>query len=532
MTVKQSFLLGVAIFILMFSVNTLVGWRSLEQLSDMLDYLSGPAWNTADGAMEGQIGIEAQIILMQRLYYKEASLERVQAALDEAIETETQALDRMKAAGLMAPATVAKLNDTLAQFHRAREVFLQNIKRGEDANLSFQQLDSQQDGLLKFIGEMEEEADSKVEGETQIMTALKSGAKQMLLAALLVSLALALGVYVLAKNKILVPLDSIRHRLQHLASGNGDLTQRLDGAGQGNEIALLAAAFNEFVGKLQTLIHQAKESNSALTGVSRDISQGIGDAAKGIEVQLHEISQMAAAMSQISTMLESVVGTAAEANKSTQTAVDVTGEGNKVVASAREGVAEVVLEIDRASQVLAELTHDSRNIAGILEVIRSIAEQTNLLALNAAIEAARAGDSGRGFAVVADEVRNLAQRTQESTGAIEKIIVNLTQASGKAETAMSQAQNRAEVIRERITHTSEAFEKISTVVQEIKSGNQLIARSTQDERKAMTQISQSTDSILSQAHSNQSVGESISRTRRQLEQEISQLNALLKQFHT
>ncbi len=532
MSVKQSFLLGVVIFIVIMVINTLVGWRSVERLNAMLDYLGGPAWNTADGAMEGQIGIEAQIILLQRIYYKETTLAQTQASLDEAIAMEQQALTRMVSSGLMAQTTVKQMQQLLNQYHSSRKTFLNQVASGEDTDASFKQLDSHQDELLEFIGQMEEEADSKVEGEMQQVALLKKRALQMLLGALLISVILALLVYALALKKILAPLDSVTQRLQHLASGNGDLTQRLEGAGQSNEIALLAAAFNEFADKLQQLIHKAKASNHALTGVSSEISQGIGAAAQGIEVQLHEVSQVASAMEQISTMLESVVGTAAEANQSTQSAVDATNDGNKVVANAREGVEEVVQELDRASQVLTEVTSDSRNIGGMLEVIRSIAEQTNLLALNAAIEAARAGESGRGFAVVADEVRNLAQRTQESTGAIEKIIVNLTQASGKAEAAMSQAQSRAGIIRERIANTSQAFAKISSVVQEIRQGNQMIASSTEDERKAMAQITQSTGAILNQARSNQQTGEKINSTRKQLEQEIQQLNGLLGQFHT
>ena len=44
-----------------------------------------------------------------------------------------------------------------------------------------------------------------------------------------------------------------------------------------------------------------------------------------------------------------------------------------------------------ASEGVAELSHKSSDIGGIIESIREIAQQTNLLALNAAIEAARAG---------------------------------------------------------------------------------------------------------------------------------------------
>lgn len=92
---------------------------------------------------------------------------------------------------------------------------------------------------------------------------------------------------------------------------------------------------------------------------------------------------------------------------------------------------------EKSKKQVEELGQQTKAITGVVDLIRQIASQTNLLALNAAIESARAGEAGRGFAVVADEVRKLAEKTNDATGEIERLVKNIERETKESQEGMA-----------------------------------------------------------------------------------------------
>ncbi len=206
---------------------------------------------------------------------------------------------------------------------------------------------------------------------------------------------------------ISVPLQRVRARLEEIAQGEADLTQRIDSEGK-DEVGDLARWFNAFVDAQRARI-LAIAQNSQLLGASSDqlatVSEQMSANAEETSTQATVVSN---ASEQVSTKLQRVATAAEQLHASIR-------EIAKSAVEAAQTAGSAVTEADTAGKTVARLGESGQWIGDVVRVINSIAEQTNLLALNATIEAARAGEAGKGFAVVANEVKELAKETAAAT---------------------------------------------------------------------------------------------------------------------
>ena len=242
---------------------------------------------------------------------------------------------------------------------------------------------------------------------------------------------------------VVEPVHEAMSAMQDMAQGEGDLTRRLPVNGK-DELALLSQYFNVFVGRIQSMLQQLSGTVNELEKASVQMLGVTLSTKRGSEHQLSAAAQLTESVSDMTVKAKSVEALSRKASEITEQAVGRVKQGSQVVSRATTTIQSLSVGMTQMTDAVNLLNEDSKSIGQVVSVIREIAEQTNLLALNAAIEAARAGEHGRGFAVVADEVRGLAQRTQESTLEIERIIEKICDATSRTVGVVSSAQQNSQ----------------------------------------------------------------------------------------
>ncbi|MBG4947756.1 methyl-accepting chemotaxis protein [Pseudomonas aeruginosa] len=328
---------------------------------------------------------------------------------------------------------------------------------------------------------------------------------------------LGLLVLWLSARGVTRPILGVAHMLRDIASGEGDLTQRLPHTGR-DELGELAGWFNRFLDKLQPIIRDVKVSVRDARSTADQSAAISSQTSAGMQQQFREIDQVATASHEMTATAQDVARSAAQAADAARGADQATRDGLALIDRTTQSIDSLAANLTSAMGQVEQLASSSEEIGSVLEVIRAIAEQTNLLALNAAIEAARAGDAGRGFAVVADEVRNLARRTQDSVEQIRGVIEGLQQGTRDVVDAMHGSHRQAQGSVEQVDEAVAALQRIGEAVTVINDMNLQIASAAEEQSSVAEEINRNvaairdvTESLSSQAEESAQVSQSLNR---------------------
>ncbi len=345
--------------------------------------------------------------------------------------------------------------------------------------------------LLEFPGQDVLAAARQI--STSLDEQISSGITRQMLTGGVISLLVLLAMWWSA-SRIVAPMRTVVDRLNEIASGDGDLTQRLHIQSQ-DEMGALSSAFNLFLDKLRGTISQVVTAVDGTRKTAQQANQVSGQTRDRLQYQFREIDQVAAAFEEMHATSANIADRAGQAVSAADEAEHAAQHGKAVVEESLQAMDSLMNYISDAKPQVERLAENSNNINKILDVIKGIAEQTNLLALNAAIEAARAGEQGRGFAVVADEVRNLASRTQESVGQIHGVINELQTGTHNVVTSILGSHKQADQTLHNVQQSVGVLEQITRSIAVIQEMNEHIAHAVKEQSKVSGDISSSVSNI-------------------------------------
>jgi methyl-accepting chemotaxis protein len=308
----------------------------------------------------------------------------------------------------------------------------------------------------------------------------------------------------LTVRRIITPLKNVEESIIDIASGNADLTRRINHT-TNNEIGSVVDGFNMFVEKLQKIMADLKQSKNDL-GVDGDALRiSIGDTAGAITRILSDIDGV---KTEITNQSSSVEGTAGAVTEIAQNIVSL----EKMIENQASGITEASAAVEemignigsvnksveqmaqsfslleehskdgigkqsRVSEQIKLISGQSEMLEDANAVIANIADQTNLLSMNAAIEAAHAGDAGKGFSVVADEIRKLAETSSAESKKIKDKLKTIQESIDTVVSASSESMSSFDSVSESIRQTNALVIQIKNAMEEQLIGSKQIGES-------------------------------------------------------
>jgi methyl-accepting chemotaxis protein len=499
----------------------LLQWTT-SQTQAHLAIASGSLFPAALSSQEASAGFQkvakryGDAVLMQdkkALLTADQDAEAVTSALRSVLEKTSFSPQRQKEA--------SSLNEQFTDIHsRSKSLYSAMIEHPESMTSQTQQdiaaLARDNKQMDASLGELQKGLAKDFQAELDIVTAWSQRQRTLGVMVLLIALSFGGGVSALVIERYIAkPLRQLSSRLKDIAEGEGDLTKRLEFVSH-DEIGETSRAFNQFMDKLQGIMHEIAASTHKVAAASETLSSASQQITANSEETSAQARVVSSATVQVNQNLQTVATGADEMGTSIKDIAKNATEAAQIATSA-------VKAAETANTTVSKLGDSSAEIGQVIKVITSIAQQTNLLALNATIEAARAGEAGKGFAVVANEVKELAKKTAKATEDISRKIETI-QVDTKA------AVESIGTISEVINQINGISNTIATAVEEQNATTNEMARNVSEAARGSGEITSNIAGVAQAAESTSRGAGDTQKAAQQLVETSAELRRLVEQF--
>ncbi|AIV04478.1 methyl-accepting chemotaxis protein [Vibrio harveyi] len=282
--------------------------------------------------------------------------------------------------------------------------------------------------------------------------------------------------------------------------------------------------------QLHDVIQMQINASDELATLTEVMTLSMSETKESAQEEFNEIDQLATAMSEMSSTVQTVADHAQTASSLTEQASTQAVTGQQFLQKTVSKMSELSSDIASSASAVNQVEERVDAIGSVVGTIQGISEQTNLLALNAAIEAARAGEAGRGFAVVADEVRNLAQRTQQATVEIQEMITQLQSSATSAVELMEKSVVEAAEGVELVSNAGSELDGIVGQVTQINGMNFQIATASGQQSSVAEEMSQNLTNVRELVEASVVVVTELLETSEMMQSNAEELDKKIKSF--